>query len=170
MKSPVNLELIFPNRRRAFRLFHVLQGQLPPRRWHHHRKREAVGGRQSAFCLGRRHGRGRSWEGRIRLTALTASLFAGAFSVLQHSARNQSHSSIRSPSKNSVDDPTKRGANSLEPLPLVPSLSAARLVIVRSMNELEVRHPGRIPFVHDLSADYTPGDIALSDSREYVTA
>ena len=42
---------------------------------------------------------------------------------------------------------------------LFPSLSAARLVIVRSMNELEVRHPGRIPFVHDLSADYTPGDI-----------
>ena len=64
--------------------------------------------------------------------------------------------------QDSVDDPTKRGANSLEPLPLVPSLSAARLVIVGSMNELEVRHPGRIPFVHDLSADYTPGDIAVA--------
>ena len=64
--------------------------------------------------------------------------------------------------QDSVDDPTKRGANSLEALPLVPSLSAARLVIVRSMNELEVRHSGRIPFVHDLSADYTPGDIAVA--------
>ena len=64
--------------------------------------------------------------------------------------------------QDSVDDPTKRGANSLEPLPLVPSLSAAQLVIVGSMNELEVRHPGRIPFVHDLSADYTPGDIAVA--------
>ena len=64
--------------------------------------------------------------------------------------------------QDSVDDPTKRGANSLEPLPLVPSLSAARLVIVGSMNEVEVRHPGRIPFVHDLSADYTPGDIAVA--------
>ena len=48
----------------------------------------------------------------------------------------------------------KEAPTHLEPLPLVPSLSAARLVIVRSMNELEVRHPGRIPFVHDLSADY----------------
>ena len=26
----------------------------------------------------------------------------------------------------------------------------------------EARHPGRIPFVHDLSADYTPGDIAVA--------
>jgi hypothetical protein len=87
----------------------------------------------------------------------------GAFSVLAYNILRAIISFVHSISEqDSVDDPTKRGADSLEPLPLVPSLSAARLVIVRSMNELEVRHPGRIPFVHDLSADYTPGDIAVA--------
>ena len=36
---------------------------------------------------------------------------------------------------------------------------------------LKFRHPGRIPFVHDLSADYTLATLlSPSDSREYVTA
>jgi hypothetical protein len=38
----------------------------------------------------------------------------------------------------------------------------SELVIVRSMNELERRHLGRIPFVHDLPANYTPSDIAVA--------
>ena len=42
-----------------------------------------------------------------------------------------------------------------------PSCESGDLVIFRSMNELEGRHLGRIPFVHDLSADYTPSDIAV---------
>ncbi len=46
--------------------------------------------------------------------------------------------------------------------PLDPSLSAARLVIFRSMNELEGGQLGRIPFVLDLSADDTPSDIAVA--------
>ena len=36
------------------------------------------------------------------------------------------------------------------------------LGIFRSMNELEGRHLGRIPFVHDLSTDYTFGDITVA--------
>ena len=48
-----------------------------------------------------------------------------------------------------------------------PSLSAAllrrwRLVIFRSMTSLKVRTFVEFPFVHDLSADYTPGDIAFA--------
>jgi hypothetical protein len=42
-----------PNSRRAVRVLHVLQSQLPPGRWHHHRTRETVGGCQSFFCFGR---------------------------------------------------------------------------------------------------------------------
>ena len=47
-----------------------------------------------------------------------------------------------------------------------PSLSAALMKV--ALNDLRVdegaegRHLGRIPFVHDLSADYTPSDIAVA--------
>ena len=36
------------------------------------------------------------------------------------------------------------------------------------MNELEGRYLGRIPFVHDLSADYTPSDIAVAAGKSRI--
>ena len=41
-------------------------------------------------------------------------------------------------------------------------------MIFGSMNELEDRHLGRIPLVHDLSADYTLGDIAVAVRKSRI--
>jgi hypothetical protein len=162
MKSSVNLELIFPVKDAPSASFMSFKASClrdagiiteSEKQWVDAKVLSVLAGEMVAVRSGRDGSGSRLWR----------RPFAGAFSVLAYNILRAIISFVHSISEqDSVDDPTKRGANSLEPLPLVPSLSAARLVIVRSMNELEVRHPGRIPFVHDLSADYTPGDIAVA--------
>jgi hypothetical protein len=98
MKSSVNLELIFPVKDAPSASFMSFKASClrdagiiteSEKQWVDAKVLSVLAGEMVAVR-----------SGRIRLTALTASL-CGSFQRpgLQHSARNQSHSSIRSPSK-----------------------------------------------------------------------